>query len=846
MVSSPFRFVVNGVDRELNTDPSRPLLSALREDLGLTGAKFGCGEGACGACSVLVDGEVTRACVVSASAMAGRSVVTVEGLADEASLHPVQQAVLDGDAMQCGYCIPGMVVAASALLARYPDADEDTIRAEMQPNICRCCVYPRLMRAILGATDMNAAGVRRPESPSAEQIPILHARPREPWDLQDVADRDYFEVLGEGLVVVVPPEATAPGTWSPTGGAWLHVGADGRVTAFTGKVEVGQGTRAALQRAVARELRMPVDGVRIVMGDTDVCPFDIGTFGSLSMPTALPPLRIAAATARAELGRVGAEFADRRQELEAVKTGKRRVVIASADVALVPPTDWSDAGSLTRPAALQAVTGAKVFATDIVVDGIWHGRVLRPPAPGQRLCSADTTAAEAIPGVIVRHGDFVGVAASDASTAARALEAIVSAWEPADLVGEAALTDHLRTHPIEVEGWGGSFEHVTGAVDDALQSADVQLERTYTTAYLAHAPLETRVALAQWNGDRLTVWTATQQPFNTRSELARAFGLRDALVRVVVPDAGGGFGGKHSPEVAIEAARLARASGHPVQVRWTREEEFTHGYFRPASVIDVRAGATSGGALTAWEFTNINSGSAAITCPYEVANQRIHFQPADAPLRQGPYRALAATANHFARESMIDELAHALRVDPLEFRMRNLRDDRLSTVIAAATERFGWSDRRRESGVGAGFAAGVEKGGRIATCVEIRSRPGADDLEILRIVTAFECGAVVDTDNLRNQITGATIMGIGGALFEAVHFDRHHILNPRFSEYRVPRFGDTPPIEVVLVDRPDLPPAGGGETPIVAIAPALASALFDATGRRHRGLPLLGAAPGSR
>jgi isoquinoline 1-oxidoreductase len=441
------------------------------------------------------------------------------------------------------------------------------------------------------------------------------------------------------------------------------------------------------------------------------------------------------------------------------------------------------------------------------------------------------------PGVVaVIDDDFAGVAAATYDEARDALAAITATWTGGDNVDESDLESHLRAHP-RVDG---IYEHATGNVDEAFDAAAVRVTQTYATPYVAHAPMETRAAVAHWHGDRLTVWTGTQRPFGTRQALANAFGIDETRVRVIVPDTGTGFGGKHDPETAISAARLAQAAHAPVKVHWTREEEFTHAYFRPAAVIDVRVGATSDGDITAWDFVNVNSGAAGIQTPYAVANQRVRFQPAASPLRQGAYRALASTANHFARECAIDELAHELRVDPLEFRLRNLGDDRMAAVLRAAAEQFGWADRPR----GAGIATGTEKGGRVATCVLVRV-DGNDDHDVdnhvtlLNVVTAFECGAIIDADNLRSQVTGATIMGLSGALYEAVHFDAERILNPRFSEYRVARFADIPPIDVVLVDRPDLPSAGAGEAPIIAIAPALANAIFDATGRRVRTLPLL-------
>jgi isoquinoline 1-oxidoreductase len=305
-----------------------------------------------------------------------------------------------------------------------------------------------------------------------------------------------------------------------------------------------------------------------------------------------------------------------------------------------------------------------------------------------------------------------------------------------------------------------------------------------------------------------------------------------------VPDTGGGFGGKHGGEVAEQAARLSRATSRPVKVRWSREEEFTLGYLRPAAVIDVRSGARQDGAITAWELRNTNSGAFGVVGPYEIPNQRIDYQPADSPLSQGSYRALAATANHFARESHMDELAHALGVDPLELRLAHLRDKRLANVFHVAADRMDWERRTREPGLGLGIAGGVEKGARVATCVAVRVG-GDRRLEILRIVTAFECGAIVNPDGLTNQVEGATVMGLGAALFEAIHFEAGTIQNASLSGYRVPHISDVPPMEVVLIDRRDLPSAGGGETPIIAIAPALANAIFAATGVRLRSLPLV-------
>jgi isoquinoline 1-oxidoreductase len=351
--------------------------------------------------------------------------------------------------------------------------------------------------------------------------------------------------------------------------------------------------------------------------------------------------------------------------------------------------------------------------------------------------------------------------------------------------------------------------------------------------------MEPRAAVAEWRAGGLTVWTGTSNPFSVRQALAEAFRLRPDQVRVIVPDMGGGFGGKHTGEAAIEAARLAKEAGKPVSLRWTREEEFTWAYFRPAALIEVAA-AVDGDALVAWDFTNYNSGAAAIATPYRIANTRTRFVACDAPLRQGSYRVLAATANNFAREAFTDELAEAAGKDPLEFRLAHLDNERLRNVLAAAAERFRWAERRKQKrpGRGLGLACGTEKNSVVAACVEVEVGGKSGTPRLVEICEAFECGAILNPANLRSQVEGCIMMGLGPALREEIRFEKGQITNGRFSGYAVPRFRDLPKMEVVLIDRRDLEPAGAGETPIIAVAPAIANAVFDATGKRVRWMPI--------
>jgi isoquinoline 1-oxidoreductase len=420
--------------------------------------------------------------------------------------------------------------------------------------------------------------------------------------------------------------------------------------------------------------------------------------------------------------------------------------------------------------------------------------------------------------------------------AAKAVAAIRAEWKSASQISEGELFDTLKGKSPALQGGGDPA--VQKSDSSAEKPADRTLQQTYTVAYIAHAPLEPRAAVAEWKDDKLTVWTGTQRPFGVRGELAQAFRVPEERIRVIVHDTGSGYGGKHTGEAAVEAARLAKAAGKPVKLVWTREEEFTWAYFRPAGVIDVTGTVRDDGTIAAWEFHNYNSGGSGLRGLYDIPGQKTEFHQARSPLRQGSYRALASTANHFARESHIDDLARLVKMDPLEFRLKNLKDPRLRAVLQAAGDRFGWGKRKAAVDHGFGLAAGFEKGAYVATCAEIALDRAEGKVRVVRVVQAFECGAVLNPDHLKNQNEGAIVMGLGGALFEAIRFNGGKVLNPRFSRYRVPRFSDAPEIEIVLLDRKDLPSTGAGETPIVGIAPAVGNAICQATGVRLRSLPM--------
>jgi isoquinoline 1-oxidoreductase len=681
--------------------------------------------------------------------------------------------------------------------------------------------------------------------------------------------RTFVQLLATGLMVATAPLAAEAqrsgggrgrGNQTPVNpSARIHIGKDSIVTVLTGKVEVGQGSRAEISQAVAEELRVPIAQVQVTMADTAVVPNDGITAGSGTTPRTIPSVRAAAAATRNVLRQLASQrwnveistveirngqlvhegtnwtltFAELSQDEEFPKL----LAKASAqDSDLVPVKDWQTLGTpVPRPNNRAVVTGEHRYSSDVKRPGMLRGKVLRAPTYGAKLVSADLSPTKDMKDVtVVQDGSFVGAAAPSTFAANEAIEAVgkTARWEPIPLPSSHELHDWLRKH---VEG--GIPEN---KFSDEIKSAKQVLRATYKAAYIQHAPMETRAAVAEWDDGKLTVWTGTQNPFGVRRELAAAFHISEDLVRVITPDTGGGFGGKHTGEAALEAARLARASGKPVSLKWTRDEEFTWAYFRPAALIDAEATLDADGKLTSWHFININSGPSAINAPYVTGKRHEQFLDSGRTLRHGSYRALASTANNFGRECFMDELAAAAKQDPLDFRLAHLQDERIKAVLEEAAKRFSWRDRvkQKRSNIGVGLACGTEKGSVVAACVEVRLEPGKKRIVPVRISQVFECGAILNPANLKSQVEGAIIMGLGGALREGMRFENGRMLNASFGEYQVPRFSDLPEIDVQLLNRRDPRSDGAGETPIIAIAPAIANAVFNATGERLREMPL--------
>jgi len=682
--------------------------------------------------------------------------------------------------------------------------------------------------------------------------------------------RTFVQMLGTGLLITVTQGVSlgqrvrSRSRQSITVAARLHINQDGTITVMTGKVEEGQGPRAQLTQAAAEELRVRVDQIRLVMADTDLVPDDGITAGSRTTPYTVPAVRRGAATARELLARLAAKqwkadisalnvhngtitnwttkqtitYADLAKSSDIAEAFKQTI---PSDVTLTPVNQWEALGtSVPRPNSRDIVTGAHRYPSDIVRPNMLYGRILRPPSYGARLESIDLSEAEAMKDVVVvRDEQFVGCAAPSSFRAAQALKAVAktASWKTISHPSSKDIFSYLKEHARK---GGRSRPRTRGSVDKGLADASKVLSETYEVAYIQHTPMEPRAAVAEWKDGKLTVWVGVDWPQRAQRDLARTFQISTEQVRAVVPDMGGGFGGKHSAEAAEEAARLAKAAGRPVAVHWTRAEEFTWAYFRPAAVIECKGGLDAKGSLIAWDFTNINAGGAAIDTPYNIANTRILSARSNSPLRQGPYRCLAATANNFARESFMDELAKAAGADPLAFRLAHLDNPRIRTVLETVARHFDWPARRNKvtPELGVGLACGTEKNSVVAACVEVGIDRRKGEIKVHQVCEAFECGPIQNPANLLSQVQGCIIMGLGGALREEMQFENGKILNASFASYLVPRFKDVPKIDVHLINKTDMPSAGGGETPIIAIAPAIANAVFAATGIRIRSMPI--------
>ncbi len=686
--------------------------------------------------------------------------------------------------------------------------------------------------------------------------------------------RAFCRLLGGGIVVLVtttPTKLFAQRRGYPEDlNAYLRIDENGLVTLFSGKIEMGQGVHTSLAQMAAEELGVSLDSIRMVMGDTDLCPWDAGTWGSLTTRMFGPAVRAAAAEARLVLMNLASKQLGVPRDRLVVADGVVRVQdepskqvtygelargqqiarLVDEKAVLRSVKEFQVMGRPTkRLDARDKVTGRAKYTGDLRLPGMLHARILRPPAHGATRRSLDLAAARALSGVtVVENGDLVAVLHPDPESAEKALVAIQVEWDLAppafdtETVGDYFVA---RAAPGEVKLERGDIQGALAAARRGGENTPRLFESTFRTGYLAHAPIEPHTALAESKDGRMTVWAGTQTPFGTRPRVAEALGVQEQDVRIITPFLGGGFGGKSASGQAVEAARLARLTGKPVMVAWTRAEEFFYDTFGPAAVIQIASAIGAGGKVALWDYHVYAAGDRAAEVLYDVPDARVRSTMARGstgarlhPFATGPWRAPGAGANVFARESQIDLLAAAAKIDPLEFRLSNVSDARARRVLQAAAEAFGWTPGAGPSGQGRGIAVGIDSGTYCALAAQVDVDRATGAIRVERVVAAQDMGLVVNPEGARMQIEGCVAMGLGYVLAEELRFRGGEIRDVSFDTYEIPRFSWMPKIETILIANDELSPQGGGEPAIVPMGAVIANAVFDATGTRMYRLPM--------
>jgi len=872
---------VNGEARKLHIDPETPLLYALRNDLGLKGAKYGCGTELCGACKVLVDGVDVPSCQLPVSHAADLEITTLEGLGTADDLHPLQETFLEEQAGQCGFCTAGMIIAAQGLLNRVRYPSDDDIRAALSRNLCRCGVYDRVRRAI-------KLRIGRPERAPIHEVirpaPVDHSAARHPrspsLDAQDQVDD------------------------------WLRLNLDRSVTIYSGKVELGQGISTALAQIAADELDIALERVRVVTADTERSPDEGGTTGSRSLETSGVAIRSAAAEARRHLLALAYEQLDSltpADDLPVVdglitdpKTGRsttywdlfagrrfNRPITGGAP--LKKPADYAVVGaSARRLDLLGKVCGARSYVHDMELPAMLHARVLRPPGYHARLVKFDRESVSALPWVVdvVQDGQFIAIVAEREEGALAALDAARSfaTWAyDDDLPAAEDIYRDLLAKPAQsnliVDGAA-----VADPIPPIENSAEAQqtLSATFRRPFQMHASLGPSAAVALWQGGQLTVWSHSQAAFTLRGALAQALALDEAQIRVIHAEGAGCYGHNGADDVALDAALVARAlPDRPISLKWTRWDE--HAWEPYGSAMLMRMGASlsedgdiidwnhdvwsyahstrpavglqTSGLLASWHLAQpfapqaprpmggYQSGAHRNADPiYRLPRKRVvRHAVADSPLRVSALRSLGAYANVFAIESFMDELAHAGEEDSLVYRLRHLEEPRARAVLQAAAEAVDWPACREASAEGEGWGLALAQYKNLqcycAVVVKLAIDRESGRVAFKRVIIAADAGQVVNPDGLSNQLEGGFVQAASWTLFEQVKFDKRGITSIDWETYPILGFDSAPKIETLILNRPEMPMLGAGEAAQNPTPAAIANAIFDATSLRLRDIP---------
>lgn len=687
--------------------------------------------------------------------------------------------------------------------------------------------------------------------------------PDDPGSRQ-LSRRNFLRISGSGLFVFYAagtfgmPAMQQRGRAYPTDfNAYLKIGDNGRVSVFCSKIEMGQGIITSMAQMLAEELDVALDSIDIVMGDTLLCPWDSGTVGSRSTKYFGPPLRKAGAEARSVLMDMAADRFSCSTESLLVKNGTisnkknpaQKITYAElvkgkqierhiADVPIKTVAEHTVSGkSLLRSDAREKVTGGAKFAGDMLLPGMLYAKVLRPPAHGAELVSADTSGARSIPGAkVIEEDGLIAVLHENPEQAGKALALVAAKWD----VPEADINNHSVFDKLKKAASGGDVYVAGGNLAEGKAVAIKHVEAEFYNHYVAHSPMEPYTVVAHVEGNRATLRASTQAPFRVRETAAAALNVAEENVRVITPFVGGGFGGKKSGRQITEAVKLSEITGRPVQLAWTRKEEFFYDAFRPAAVVQLRAGLDAKGLITYWECDVLYAGSRSSEPIYNIPHYSVKMLGSGNvhPFETGAWRGPGSNTNVFAMESFTDILARAAGTDPLTFRLNNLTDERMIRVLKAASDKFGRDFKKSRSGSGYGISCTNYLNSYVATIAQVSVNNTTGEVKVERVVCAQDMGEIINPQGAKLQIEGGITMGLSAALHEEIEFDGGKVLTENFDSYRITRFSDVPPIDVVLVDNPELPPQGCGEPAITSIGAALANAVSDAIGARMLTLPM--------
>ncbi|OFY64089.1 MAG: hypothetical protein A2V64_12845 [Bacteroidetes bacterium RBG_13_43_22] len=682
--------------------------------------------------------------------------------------------------------------------------------------------------------------------------------------------RSFVKLLGGGIFIFFQPWSILDLSAIPADqarsltkdyNAFLRIAEDGTVTCYSGKIEMGQGIITSLAQMMADELNVSLEKVKMILGDTDLCPYDQGTWGSLTTRSFGPNARAAAAEAKAVLIELAsAQLGVPASQLEVregvvidtknpqntvsygqLAKGQKLEKYLDVKPAVEDHTKFTYVGKPYKHSdAKLKVTGEAKYAGDMKLPGMVFARILRPPSHGAKLTSVDVSGAEKVEGVkVVRDGDFIAVVSENRDRVDEAIAKIKADYSFDELnvndrnLKEWMLNAESRVNVVKTDG---------DLIIGRQQSAKI-FEHTYNDPYLAHCAIETHTALAVFEGDKVTVWASTQSPFGLQDGIIRELGLTREKVRVITPFVGGGFGGKAAYQQGVEAARLAKLTGKPVMVVWTRDEVFFYDTFHPAGVVKINSGIDNSGKITMWDYHVYFSGTRGAETTYDVPNAkttsysenpkvfRVH------PFGTGPWRAPNNNMNTFARETQADIMASAAGIDPLEFRLKNLKDEKMIACWKSVAETFGYTAGKTPSGRGIGIACGTDAGTWVATMAEVKVDKSTGKVKVVRVACTQDMGLCVNPQGALIQMEGCIAMALGYTFTEELKFEGGKILDRNFDSYQIPRFSWMPKTDCVILDRKDQAPQGGGEPAIITVGAAVGNAIFDATGARLFRMP---------